>query len=124
MDKGAEFFSMGECLTVSNNERRSFDMAISKDRKKMIPEQAKSKIVESLESLSENALNELAVFVDFLLFKEGERQENVHLISEEEDYDISEFAGMLKDLTPEEMQRFEEALSRRPLRVKDRKISL
>lgn len=88
----------------------------------MIPEQAKSKIIESLERLSPSALNELAVFVDFLLLKEKEKQDSVHLVSEE-DYDISEFAGMLNDLTPEEMQRLEEATKRRPFRTKDRKNS-
>jgi hypothetical protein len=63
-------------------------------------------------------LNELVVYIEFLNFKE-KVIDNLHKESiqstKKEDYDISEFAGMLSDLTPEEMQRFDEAVKRRAL---------
>ncbi len=43
--------------------------------------------------------------------------------TKKDDYNISKFAGMLSDLTPGEMQRFDEAVKRRTLFV-DGKIDL
>ncbi|MBM3234714.1 hypothetical protein FJZ31_00265 [Candidatus Poribacteria bacterium] len=91
-----------------------------------MPEQAKSKIVSSLTTLSPKALNELVVYIEFLNFREQVidvlDEENIQP-TKKEDYDISEFAGMLSDLTPEEMQRFDEVVKRRPL-FADRKTKL
>jgi hypothetical protein len=95
-------------------------------RQEILPEQAKSKIVSSLTTLSPEALNELVVFVEFLNFREkvidGLDEESIQS-TKQEDYDISEFAGMLSDLTPEEMQCFDEAVKRRTL-FADRKTDL
>jgi hypothetical protein len=94
-------------------------MAIPQNkRQELLPEQAKSKIVSSLTTLSPEALNELVVFVEFLNFREKVMddlyKENVQS-TKKEDYDISEFAGILSDLAPEEMQRFDEAVKKRTL---------
>ena len=102
-------------------------MAIPKNkRQELFPEQARSKIMEGLTNLSSKALNELVVFVEFLNFREqamdGLNEESVQS-TKKADYNISEFAGMLSDLTPEEMQRFDEAVKRRAL-FADRKIDL
>ena len=87
-------------------------MAIQKYTDRMLSfEQARSKITEDLANLSLDALNEVAVFVQFLRFK----KENVRQLERNSNSDISEFAGMLSDLTPEEMHRFDGAVERRPL---------
>jgi hypothetical protein len=93
---------------------------------KLLPEQAKTIIAESLSSLSKDALNELVFFVEFLKFREKAMNElNSGSIepTDREDYDISKFAGMLSDLTQEEMQHFDESTKRRPLFV-ERKVDL
>ncbi|MBC8235206.1 hypothetical protein H8E77_37145 [bacterium] len=102
-------------------------MAIPQNnRQEFLPEQAKSKILASLANLSPKALNELVVFVEFLNFREqvmdGLNEESVQSTTKS-NYDISEFAGMLSDLTPEEMERFDEAVKRRTL-FTDRKMDL
>jgi len=102
-------------------------MAIQENkRQELLPEQARINIVESLANLSPKALNELAAFVEFLNFREKAieqlNEESVQL-TKKDDYNISEFAGMLSDLTPEEMRCFDEAVKRRPL-FADRKIDL
>lgn len=101
-------------------------MAIQKQtHPELSPEQAKSKVVGGLANLSPGALNELVVFVEFLHLREQAAKQNQKTVqvAAEADYDISEFAGMLSDLTAEEMQHFDEVVKRRPL-FADRKINL
>lgn len=101
-------------------------VTLENNRQELLPEQAKYRIVESLANLSPKALNELVVFVEFLNFREqvmdGLNEESVQS-TKKSDYDISEFAGMLSDLTPEETQCFDEAVKRRTL-FTERKIDL
>ena len=101
-------------------------VTLENNRQELLPEQAKYRIVEGLANLSPKALNELAVFVEFLNFREqvmdGLNEESVQS-TKKSDYDISEFAGMLSDLTPEETQCFDEAVKRRTLYT-ERKIDL
>ena len=89
------------------------------------PEQAKSRIVANLTDLSPEALNELVIFVEFLHFREQittqSEPEKTGRLKTNINSDISDFAGMLSDLTSEEIQRFEEAVRRRPL-FSERKI--
>ena len=87
-------------------------MAIQKYTEHMLSfEQERAKITEDLANLSLDALNEVAVFVKFLRF----REQNVRQLEGNSDSDISEFAGMLSDLTSEEMHCFDGAVERRPL---------
>jgi len=102
-------------------------MAISQNiRQELLPEQAKSKVMDSLTNLSPKDLNELVVFIEFLNFRkqviDGLNEESIQS-TKKVDYNISEFAGMLSDLTPEETQRFDEAVKRRAL-FADRKADL
>ena len=94
-------------------------MAIQKHtRRSLSPEQARSQIVAGLPDLSREALNELVVFVEFLHFRKhatGQLEGGAIQPSTDIDADLSSFAGMLSDLTPEEMQRFDDAVKRRPL---------
>jgi hypothetical protein len=87
-------------------------MATPKYTKQVLShEQAKSQIVENLTDLSFEALNEVVVFVEFLRFREKNTKEG----KSDDNSDVSEFAGMLSDLTPEEIQRFDDAVKRRSL---------
>lgn len=93
---------------------------------KLLPEHAKTIIVESVSSLSRNDLNELVLFVEFLKFREKAMNDSSSgsiESTDKEDYDISKFAGILSDLTKEEMQHFDESTKRRPLFV-ERKVDL
>jgi len=102
-------------------------MAIQKHtRRPLSPEQARSQIVAGLPDLSREALNELVAFVEFLHFREHttDKLEGEAIPPQTDiDFDLSSFAGMLSDLTPEEMQRFDDAVKRRPL-FAGRKVDL
>ena len=105
------------CKTRKTNEMTGAKtMANQKNiGKAFSPEQAGSKIVGSLANLSPEALNKLLVFIDFLHFREATIDglgKNI-VKSENVDYDISEFSGMLSDYTPEEVPRFDDSGKRK-----------
>lgn len=51
-------------------------MSMPQKSHRLLPEQAKTIVIESLASLSRNALNELVLFVEYLKFRENNPEED------------------------------------------------